>query len=156
MDQTLLEVRVTKKTLEADDIASFELKNCDGSSLPHFSAGSHVDVNMANGLVRQYSLCNVPGETDRYLIAVLRDPNTRGGSAFMHDRVQQGDTLTISQPRNLFALARDARSEEHTSELQSLMRISYAVFCLKKKKTKKTNISNLYVIVYIYQNTHIL
>src|SRR3546814_19912763 len=64
---------------------------------------------MANGLVRQYSLCNVPGETDRYLIAVLREPNTRGGSAFMHDRVQQGDTLTLSQPRNFFALARDAR-----------------------------------------------
>src|SRR3546814_1009717 len=100
---------LTKKTLGADYISSFELKNCDGSSLPHFSAGSHVDVNMANGLGRQYSLCNVPGETDRYLIAVLRDPNTRGGSAFMHDRVQQGDTLTISQPRNLFALARDAR-----------------------------------------------
>src|SRR3546814_18401473 len=68
MDQTLLEVRVTKKTLEADDIASFELKNCDGSSLPHFSAGPHVDVNMANGLVRPYSLCNVPGETDSYKI----------------------------------------------------------------------------------------
>src|SRR3546814_9574435 len=33
----------------------------------------------------------------------------------------------------------DLRSEEHTSELQSLMRISYAVFCLKKKKTKKKN-----------------
>src|SRR3546814_979300 len=32
---------------------------------------------------------------------------------------------------------REFRSEEHTSELQSLMRISYAVFCLKKKKTKK-------------------
>src|SRR3546814_4435145 len=32
-----------------------------------------------------------------------------------------------------------ARSEEHTSELQSLMRISYAVFCLKKKKTQKPN-----------------
>src|SRR3546814_9562130 len=39
----------------------------------------------------------------------------------------------------------DVRSEEHTSELQSLMRISYAVFCLKKKKTKKnpqTQLSN--------------
>src|SRR3546814_10622911 len=35
---------------------------------------------------------------------------------------------------------RPARSEEHTSELQSLMRISYAVFCLKKKKKKKANI----------------
>src|SRR3546814_4135640 len=33
----------------------------------------------------------------------------------------------------------DARSEEHTSELQSLMRISYAVFCLKKKKKTKTD-----------------
>src|SRR3546814_8044112 len=112
---------------------------------------------MSNGLVRQYSLCNVPGERDRYLIAVLRDPNTRGGSAFMHDCVQQGDNITISQPRNLFELERDARrsilfaggigvtpilamaerrSEEHTSELQSLMRISYAVFCLKKKNQK--------------------
>src|SRR3546814_4658690 len=64
---------------------------------------------MSNGLVRQYSLCNVPGERDRYLIAVLRDPNTRGGSAFMHDCVQQGDSITISQPRNLFELERDAR-----------------------------------------------
>src|SRR3546814_5705002 len=35
-----------------------------------------------------------------------------------------------------------ARSEEHTSELQSLMRISYAVFCLKKKNTIKTKSSN--------------
>src|SRR3546814_4514926 len=35
------------------------------------------------------------------------------------------------------AWLRDVRSEEHTSELQSLMRISYAVFCLKKKKTRK-------------------
>src|SRR3546814_3137755 len=34
-----------------------------------------------------------------------------------------------------------ARSEEHTSELQSLMRISYAVFCLKKKKQQKLNIT---------------
>src|SRR3546814_9283791 len=36
-----------------------------------------------------------------------------------------------------------ARSEEHTSELQSLMRISYAVFCLKKKKTNTTNINTI-------------
>src|SRR3546814_7680694 len=37
------------------------------------------------------------------------------------------------------ARARQMRSEEHTSELQSLMRISYAVFCLKKKKNTKQN-----------------
>src|SRR3546814_1334798 len=42
----------------------------------------------------------------------------------------------VDQPRN----QRFLRSEEHTSELQSLMRISYAVFCLKKKKTHKTTL----------------
>src|SRR3546814_18431439 len=104
MDQTLLEVRVTKKTLEADDIASFELKNCDGSSLPHFSAGSHVDVNMANGLVRQYSLCNVTGETDRTLLPVIRDPNTPGGSAFMHALDKPGDNPTLLPPPHILPL----------------------------------------------------
>src|SRR3546814_9784852 len=42
-----------------------------------------------------------------------------------------------------------ARSEEHTSELQSLMRISYAVFCLKKKKTKKNRMNHKQ-----YHHTH--
>src|SRR3546814_9347819 len=37
----------------------------------------------------------------------------------------------------------DVRSEEHTSELQSLMRISYAVFCLKKNKRRKKNIADI-------------
>src|SRR3546814_1276587 len=50
MDEILLEVRVTKMTLQADDIPSFELKNCVGPSLPYFSAGSHVAVYLANGL----------------------------------------------------------------------------------------------------------
>src|SRR3546814_4449868 len=40
------------------------------------------------------------------------------------------------------ATRRDARSEEHTSELQSLMRISYAVFCLKKKNKRSDNSEN--------------
>src|SRR3546814_2535768 len=45
--------------------------------------------------------------------------------------------------------SRSGRSEEHTSELQSLMRISYAVFCLKKKKNNVINSSNIrYVLTY--------
>src|SRR3546814_3912993 len=40
---------------------------------------------------------------------------------------------------------RVSRSEEHTSELQSLMRISYAVFCLKKKKSNNINITHTYI-----------
>src|SRR3546814_8517280 len=47
------------------------------------------------------------------------------------------------------------RSEEHTSELQSLMRISYAVFCLKKKNKQQTNtlVTSSYTHIHIHQNT---
>src|SRR3546814_7632718 len=57
----------------------------------------------------------------------------RGGKA----RAQQRGILAFLQ---LLVI----RSEEHTSELQSLMRISYAVFCLKKKKKKRINIHECY------------
>src|SRR3546814_8360078 len=54
-----------------------------------------------------------------------------------------GSSVSIAHDEMLETLKRSARSEEHTSELQSLMRISYAVFCLKKKKkTHKANRNN--------------
>ncbi len=113
-----LTVRVQKKTREAEDIASFELVRADGGTLPAFSAGSHVDVHVpgAEGLVRQYSLCNNPSNagsapaSNRYRIAVLRDAASRGGSAGMHDAVQEGDVLEISEPRNHFPLHDAPRS----------------------------------------------
>ena len=101
---TLL-VRVARIALEAIDIRSFEVVRSDGGALPAFSAGSHVDVLLPNGLTRQYSLCNDPAETHRYLIAVLRDPASRGGSQGMHEQVQEGQLLQISAPKNHFALA---------------------------------------------------
>ena len=105
---TELHVRVTRKTVEAEGICSFELQSIDDKPLPSFSAGSHVDVQLPGGLVRQYSLCNDPTEAHRYLIAVLRDAASRGGSLAMHDAVQVGTELMISAPRNHFALAHDA------------------------------------------------
>jgi vanillate O-demethylase ferredoxin subunit len=104
-----LEVRVARKATEAQDICSLELVAADGSTLPGFSAGSHIDVHLPGGIVRQYSLCNDPAETHRYLIAVLRDPGSRGGSIAVHDAVKEGDTLCISAPKNHFALAHEAR-----------------------------------------------
>src|SRR3546814_1731604 len=53
-----------------------------------------------------------------------------------------GHTVAGNQRRSLRSRLQGMRSEEHTSELQSLMRISYAVFCLKKKR--KTNNSTKY------------
>lgn len=103
-------VRVTRKNREAEGIASFELARIDGGPLPSFSAGSHIDVHVDAGVVRQYSLCNDPRETHRYLIAVLRDPNSRGGSIAMHERIREGDVISISEPRNHFPLVQARRS----------------------------------------------
>src|SRR5262245_55694027 len=105
----LMSVRIRRKTVEAPDICSFELVGPDGRPLPAFSAGAHIDVHLPGGLTRQYSLCNDPAEVDRYVIAVLRDPATRGGSQAMHDLVHEGGELRISAPRNHFPLVPGAR-----------------------------------------------
>jgi len=101
----MLQVLVKRKSIVADGICSFELCLVNGECLPAFTAGAHVDVHLPSGIVRQYSLCNPPQERHRYLIGVLRDPSSRGGSQALHDAVQEGHTLQISEPRNLFALA---------------------------------------------------
>jgi len=106
MQQDLLTVRVARKRHEALDICSFEFTSEDGSPLPSFSAGSHIDVHLPAGGVRQYSLCNSPTERSRYLIGVLRDPQSRGGSVAMHEQVHEGDRVRISSPRNHFELER--------------------------------------------------
>ena len=106
--QTPLLVRVARKHTEALDICSLDLVAEPGHTLPGFSAGAHIDVALPNGLVRQYSLCNPPGETGRYQIAVLRDAASRGGSQAVHEAVAEGSTLHISAPKNHFPLATDA------------------------------------------------
>ena len=98
-----LAVRVANIRDEALDIKSFELVSAQGDTLPAYSAGSHIAVHLNQGLTRQYSLCGALGASDRYLIAVKREPNSRGGSAAMH-ALKVGDILTIGTPRNNFPL----------------------------------------------------
>lgn len=100
----MLEVCVSRKNDEAEGVCSFELISAHGGELPAFSAGAHIDVHVTPGIVRQYSLCNPPQERGRYLIAVLNEPASRGGSKGMHADVAEGARLTIGAPRNLFDL----------------------------------------------------
>jgi vanillate O-demethylase ferredoxin subunit len=104
MSRSWQTLRVTAKTAEAQDITSFELADPEGQMLPGFSAGSHIDVEVAPGLVRQYSLCNDPREQHRYLICVLREPRSRGGSIAISDTVQVGTLIRVSEPRNQLGL----------------------------------------------------
>ncbi|MCI3207360.1 MULTISPECIES: PDR/VanB family oxidoreductase [Pandoraea] len=103
-----MKVRLANKRDVATDICEFELVSVDGSALPAFTAGAHIDVHVADGCVRQYSLCNAPGETHRYCLGVLRDPQSRGGSVGMH-ALTVGTEIEISAPRNHFPLADSAK-----------------------------------------------
>ena len=109
MTERPLRLRVARKATRALGICSFELVHPAGEPLPGFTAGAHVDVQVPDGPVRQYSLCNPPSETQRYLIAVQREAASRGGSAGMHDRVHEGSLLDVSNPKNHFELAASAR-----------------------------------------------
>lgn len=105
-----LTVKVVKKTQEAESIVSLELASASDRRLPAFSAGAHVDVHLPNGMIRQYSLSNDSSEQHRYMIAVLRDPESRGGSIAVHEMVNEGDTLQISEPKNNFELVSAKRT----------------------------------------------
>jgi ferredoxin-NADP reductase len=107
-------VRVSKIDRVANDIKRFRLERVDGQPLPVFSAGAHVIVSMRDGGVLRrnpYSLMSPPHRTSAYEISVLRVPDSRGGSRFLHDNVAEGDELTISQPVNLFHA--DQRGRKH-------------------------------------------
>lgn len=91
------------------DIRRFDLLAADGRPLAAFDAGSHLDVHVPSGAVRQYSLCGDPRLHDRYTIAVKREGSGRGGSVSMHDDVEVGSVLGVEGPRNLFPLAAAAR-----------------------------------------------
>lgn len=109
-----MNVRVAGAWEEAESVRAFELELSDGQTLPPFVAGAHLEVTfpLATGpAVRRYSLSGDPANRSRYRIAVLREPNGRGGSAFMHERVGEGDMLDVSQPRNEFQLD---ETTEHT------------------------------------------
>jgi cytochrome P450/NAD(P)H-flavin reductase/ferredoxin len=87
----------------ATDILHLRLKSPDGSAMPRWTPGSHIDVECGTpDLSRQYSLCGDPADSSVLEIAVLKDPDSRGGSRWLHENLQRGDKLKIRGPRNHF------------------------------------------------------
>jgi ferredoxin-NADP reductase len=95
----------------ATDINSFELVPADGRPFPAFTAGAHIDVQVPNGLIRQYSLHGDPSDRSVYRIAVKREHGGRGGSMSLHDVAEVGDAMAIVGPRNHFPL--DSTATRH-------------------------------------------
>jgi phthalate 4,5-dioxygenase reductase subunit len=98
-------LRIARVEPAAEGIHLFELRHPAGEPLAAFTAGAHVTLTAPNGSRRKYSLCNDPAETDRYVIAVKRDPAGRGGSVSLVDGARAGDLVEVSAPHNSFELA---------------------------------------------------
>ncbi len=98
---------VTSRTELADGVVGLTLGSPDGEPLPGWEPGAHLELLLETGaapLLRQYSLCGSPADADRWRIAVLREPESRGGSAHLHDRTAPGDLVRVRGPRNHFPL----------------------------------------------------
>lgn len=109
MSQAMLSARVQAVRYEAPGIISLELRpGTRGEAFPVHEAGAHIDLHLGNGLVRSYSLLNASNDSDCYVIGVLKDQRSRGGSSHIHEKVRVGQILTISPPRNNFRLDESA------------------------------------------------
>ena len=103
-DTPWLDVTVAKRSDVATDIIGLELSSTDGSTLPAYDAGAHVDVYVKSGLIRQYSLTGDPADSSKYRLGILLDPKSRGGSTAIHTDFETGRQIKIGRPRNNFPM----------------------------------------------------
>lgn len=99
---------VSRRQKLSKGIDEFILVPSDGVPLPAFTAGSHINLELGQGLIRSYSLSGSPGTNSHYRIAVQREEAGRGGSRILHDAFPVGTQLLISQPNNAFWLHESA------------------------------------------------
>lgn len=99
-----LRLQIADRTEEADGVVSLVLEDPTGARLPEWGPGAHIDLVLTDDLIRQYSLCGPVGDRYRYRVGILRDPNSRGGSARVHDELAVGDTIVVRGPRNHFPI----------------------------------------------------
>ncbi|MCR1784403.1 PDR/VanB family oxidoreductase [Nocardioides carbamazepini] len=102
-DEGVLDLMISAMRIEADGVLSLELVDPEGGILPAWTPGAHIDVGLPD-VVRQYSLCGDPADRDRYVVGVLAEPQSRGGSSYVHEEARPGDLVEVGGPRNHFEL----------------------------------------------------
>ena len=96
-------VKVSAITEAAEGIRTLTLSRLDGEPLPEWEPGAHIDVHVTADIIRQYSLSSSPADRGSWRIGILREPESRGGSEAIHDRLAEGDTIWVSEPKNNFS-----------------------------------------------------
>jgi ferredoxin-NADP reductase len=98
-------LEVSSRETVAEGVVRLTLRPPKGEvELPEWTPGAHIELMLAPGLTRQYSLCGDPARRDSWQVAVLLAPGGRGGSAFVHSGLTPGAWVRVRGPRNHFQL----------------------------------------------------
>ena len=100
----LRDFTVAARRAVAEGIEEFTLVPVDGGPVAPFSPGAHVTVRTPSGAMRRYSLVNDGSAPSACVLAIKREPASRGGSQSMHDAATVGTVLAVSPPENDFPL----------------------------------------------------
>jgi ferredoxin-NADP reductase len=103
------DLQVLRRETVADGVVTLTLVEPNGADLQEWTAGAHVDLLLTPSLVRQYSLCGSTSNRSEWVVGVLLDPDSRGGSQFVHEEVREGSTVRVRGPRNHFPLVSSPR-----------------------------------------------
>jgi ferredoxin-NADP reductase len=104
-----VDVEIRRREAVSDGVVTLTLADPTGADLPEWAPGAHIDLMMTPSLVRQYSLCGDTANRAEWQVGVLLDPNSRGGSQFVHDKLHEGTTIRVRGPRNHFPLVGSPR-----------------------------------------------
>ncbi|MGX9674248.1 PDR/VanB family oxidoreductase [Mycobacterium sp. HM-7] len=104
-----VDLEVRRREQSADGVVTLTLADPSGADLPEWTPGAHIDLVMTPSLTRQYSLCGSTASRTEWQVGILLDPNSRGGSQFVHDKLHEGTTVRVRGPRNHFALVNSPR-----------------------------------------------
>ena len=107
--ETEVDLQVAARRDVADGIVELTLAEPSGAPLPAWNAGAHIDLVLNPSLTRQYSLCGSTADESTWKVGVLRDPESRGGSAYVHEKLAEGATVRVRGPRNHFPLVASPR-----------------------------------------------
>lgn len=103
-----IDARLTAVRYAAEGVNLYEVSPLSGGLLPPVAPGAHIGLLLPNGVERQYSVTEAGERPERYVVGVKRDPNSRGGSVYIHDQLKVGARLRLAPPRNNFPLREDA------------------------------------------------
>ncbi|MFT5893848.1 MAG: reductive dehalogenase [bacterium] len=107
-ESPVIQVVISRANKQTVDISHYQMKAVDGSELPVWTAGAHLDIVVAPEYLRQYSMCGDPADRSSYEIAVLKEREGRGGSQLMHRIFIEGRKVFVSKPINHFSLVESA------------------------------------------------